>query len=206
MRPPERNLSFVAVNERSQAAWARRPGVRIGAVVAVALAAAFVVWLFIRNDDSNTSSPGHTESVEAIAPVAASPERLRDLSSEVGRPIYWVGPRADETYELTRTSQDRIYVRYLPTGVPVGTKKAAYTIVGTYPVANAYGVLKALAKKSGEVSFKAPNGGIAVYGTSRPTNVYLAYPGSNVQIELYDPSAEEARSLISSGQVSPVTG
>jgi hypothetical protein len=72
-------------------------------------------------------------------------------------------------------------------------------------LANAYGVLKALAKKSGEISFEAPNGGLAVYSTSRPTNVYLAYPGSNVQIEVYDPSAEQARSLISSGQVSPVT-
>ncbi len=195
----------MAVNERSHAAWARRPDVRIGAVVAVAVAAAFVVWLLVRNNDSNTSSSGEPQTVEAIAPVAASPDRLRDLSNEVGRPIYWVGPRADETYELTRTSQDRIYVRYLPSGVPVGTKKASYTIVGSYPVANAYDVLKALAKQSGEVSFKAPNGGIAVYGSSLPTNVYLAYPGSNVQIEVYDPSAERARGLITSGQVSPVT-
>jgi hypothetical protein len=196
----------MAVNERSQAAWARRPGVRIGAVVAVAVAVAFVVWLLVRNGDSNNASSGQSQTVEAISPVAASPDRLRDLSAEVGRPIYWVGPRADDTYELTRTSQDRIYIRYLPSGVPVGTKDASYTIVGTYPVAHAYGVLEALAKKSGEISFTAPHGGIAVYGTSRPTNVYLAYPGSDVQIEVYDPSAERARELISSGQVSPVTG
>jgi hypothetical protein len=196
----------MAVNERSQAAWARRPGVRIGAVVAVAVAVAFVVWLLVRNGDSNNASSGQSQPVEAISPVAASPDRLRDLSAEVGRPIYWVGPRADDTYELTRTSQDRIYIRYLPSGVPVGTKDASYTIVGTYPVAHAYGVLEALAKKSGEISFTAPHGGIAVYGTSRPTNVYLAYPGSDVQIEVYDPSAERARELISSGQVSPVTG
>jgi hypothetical protein len=195
----------MAVNEGSQAAWARRPGVRIGAVVAVAVAVAFVVWLLVRDGDSNNASSGQGQTVEAIAPVAASQERLRDLSAEVGRPIYWVGPRADETYELTRTAQDRIYVRYLPSGVPVGTNEASYTIVGTYPVAHAYGVLKALAKKSGEVSFTAPHGGIAVYGTARPTNVYLAYPGSDVQIEVYDPSAERARALITSGQISPVT-
>jgi len=197
------NLSSMSVSERNPTAWARRPDVRIGAVVAVAIAVAFVVWLVVRNGDSNTSN-GQTPTVPAIAPTGASPERLRSLSVEVGRPIYWVGPRSDSTYELTRTSQDRIYVRYLPNGVPVGTKRAEYTIVGTYPVTNAYGVLMALAKKDGEDSFGAPNGGIAVYDTSRATNVYLAYPGSNVQIEVFDPSAAQARALISSGQVTPV--
>jgi hypothetical protein len=198
------NHSSMAVNERSTAPWARRPDVRIGAVVAVAIAVAFVVWLLVRGGDSSSSSTGQTQTVPAIAPVAASPDRLRSLSVEVGRPIYWAGPQEDTTYELTRTSQDRIYVRYLPQGVSVGTKQADYTIVGTYPVSNAYGVLQSLAKKQGESSFTAPRGGIAVYDTSRSTNVYLAYPGSNVQIEVFDPSAKRARELITSGQVGPV--
>jgi hypothetical protein len=142
--------------------------------------------------------------VEAIAPVAASRDRLRALSAEVGRPIYWAGVRAGDTYELTRSAQDRIYVRYLPSGVPVGTRRASHTIVGTYPVANAYGVLKALAKRNGEVSFAAPNGRIAVYDTAHPTNVYFARPGSDVQIEIFDPSVGRARALISSGQITPV--
>jgi hypothetical protein len=198
------NPSPVAANESNPTAWARRPDVRIGAVIAVAIAVAFLVWLLVRGGDSNSSSSGQTQTVPAIAPVAASPDRLRELSVEVGRPIYWAGPISNTTYELTRTSQDRIFVRYLPQGVSVGTKRADYTIVGTYPVTNAYGVLQALAKKEGETSFTAPNDGIAVYETSRSTNVYLAYPGSNVQIEVFDPSAERARALITSGQVVPV--
>jgi hypothetical protein len=56
-----------------------------------------------------------------------------------------------------------------------------------YPVDNAYDVLKELAKTSGESSFTAPKNGFAVYSTEHPTNVYLAYPGSDVQIEVYDP-------------------
>jgi hypothetical protein len=194
----------MAVSERSLAPWARRRDVRIGAVVAVAIAAAFVVWLFVRGGDSNSGSPAGTQTVSAIAPVAASQDRLRQLSVDIGRPIYWAGPRSDDTYELTRTIQDRIYIRYLPSGVRVGTKQADYTIVGTYPVSNAYNVLKGLAKTSGHTSFSAPDSGFAVYSTSQPTNVYLAFPGSNVQIEVFDPSADRARSLITSGQVGPV--
>jgi hypothetical protein len=204
MRLRKPNHSPMAVNESNPTGWARRPNVRIGAVVAVAIAVAFVVWLLVRGGDSNSSSTGQTQTVPAIAPVAATPDRLRSLSVEIGRPIYWGGPLSDTTYELTRTSQDRIYVRYLPQDVQVGTKRADYTIVGTYPVSNAYDVLKTLAKKEGETSFTAPNGGIAVYDTSRSTNVYLAYPGSNVQIEVFDPSASRARALVTSGQVGPV--
>jgi hypothetical protein len=195
---------LMAVNERSVGPWARRPDVRIGAVLAVAVAAALVVWLVVIRDDSNGSS---TESaqVAAIPPVAASPDRLRELSVEAGRPIYWLGPRENRTYELTRTPQDRIFVRYLPEGVEAGTREAKYTLVGTYPVDNAYGVLKELAKAGGESSFTAPKGGFAVYSTEHPTNIYLAYPGSDVQIEVYASSAEHARELITSGQVVPVS-
>jgi hypothetical protein len=195
---------LMAVNERSVGPWARRPTVRIGAVLAVAVAAALVVWLAVIRDDSNGSSTEPAQ-VSAIAPVAASPDRLRELSVEAGRPIYWLGPRENRTYELTRTAQDRIFVRYLPKGVAAGAREAEYTLVGTYPVDNAYGVLKELAKAGGESSFTAPKGGFAVYSTEHPTNIYLAYPGSDVQIEVYASSAEHARELITSGQVVPVS-
>jgi hypothetical protein len=195
---------LMAVNERSVGPWARRPDVRIGAVLAVAVAAALVVWLVVIRDDSNGSS-AEAPQVSAIPPVAATPDSLRQLSVETGRPIYWLGPQEDRTYELTRTANDRIFVRYLPAGAPVGTTEAKYPLVGTYPVDNAYDVLKELAKAGGESSFTAPKDGFAVYSTEHPTNIYLAYPGSDVQIEVYDPSAEHARELITSGQVVPVS-
>jgi hypothetical protein len=194
----ETEPKLMAVNQRSLGSWARRPEVRIGAVVAVAILVAFVVWLLVRGGGS--SQPHAT----AIPAVAASSDRLRALSVEAGRPIYWLGPQNNHTYELTRTSQDRIYVRYLPKGTQVGTSSASYPLVGTYPVDNAYNVLKSLANGSGESSFTAPKGGFAVYSASKPTNVYLAYPGTNVQIEVFDPSPTRARELVASGQVVPV--
>jgi hypothetical protein len=177
--------------------------VRIGAVVAVALLIALGVWLLVRGGGGDSGS-STAASVTPLAPAAATQDDIRQLSDQVGRPIYWLGPSPGKVYELQRTSQDRIYVRYLPPSAKIGTTQAAYALVGTYPVQNAYSVLKGLAKSSGEATFTAPHGAIAVYSNSRPTNIYLAYPGSDVQIEVYDPDAARARSLVTSGRVVPV--
>ena len=193
----------MVVNERTLPPWARDSRVRVGAVVAVAALVAIGVWLLVRNND-NSGGSGSVATGPAIGPVAASQDRLRQLASEEGHDIYWVGPEDNTTYELTRTSAGRIFVRYLPKGVPVGVDKADYTIVGTYPVPNATSVLQGLAEKSGENKLSVPNGGIAVYSSSQPTNIYVAYPGSNLQIEVFDPSAERAQRLVTSGRVEPV--
>ena len=194
----------MAMNERLTGPWARRPDLRVGAIVAVAIAVAFVVWLLVRSGDSNTPATGGTTTGQASGPAATTTDELRALSAELDHPIYWAGAVPDRTYELTRTSDDRIFIRYLPPNVPVGNRQAAFTIVGTYPVENSYDVLQKLSKKPDESSFSAPLGGFAVYSTTQPNNVYLAYPGSNLQIEVYDPSAQRARELITSGQVAPV--
>jgi hypothetical protein len=195
------------VTEQGDRTWARLPSVRIGAIVAVALAAAFVVWLIVRgNDDSSSSSTTEqtTTTATATGPVAATPAALRLVADEAGHPVYWVGPRQNRTYELTRTSSGRIFIRYLPPDAEVGNRSARYTIVGTYPIDNALDVLQKLSKQPGEQSAPAPGGGLAVYSTSSPNNVYVAYPDSDVQVEVFDPSAKRALRLVTSGRVAPV--
>ena len=200
---------MLSVSEQRETGWARLSGVRIGAVVAVAIAAAFVVWLIVRgNDDSSatttTATTTQTSTTAAIGPIAATPAALRSLSGQVGHPIYWIGPKRNRTYELTRTASGRVFVRYLPQNVRVGNRAAAFTIVGTYPVDNALQVLQDLSKQPNEQSASVPGGGLAVYDTAAPTNVYVAFPGSNVQIEVFDPSAARALRLATSGRVVPV--
>jgi hypothetical protein len=195
---------LVAVNQPPVSSWAQKPQLRVGAVVAVALAIAFVVWLLVRGGGGGSSSTTTTAaSLPEVGPTAVSVTQLGTYSDKAGHAIYWAGPIPGTHYELTQTKNGSIYVRYLPQGVPVGTK-ALHTLVGSYPVSNAYKVLQGLAKEDGEISFPAPGSAIAVYSTSSPTNVYLAYPNSNVQIEVFDPSPARARSLITSGQIAPV--
>jgi hypothetical protein len=186
-------------------AWSR-PDVRIGAVIAVALAVAFIVWLLVRgggDSTTTTSTPAQTSTVKAVAPRVASQAELRALAVQLGHPVYWVGSESGRAYELTMTSDARVFVRYLPSGVKAGTKSAGYTFVGTYPFNAPQHALQGLAK-NGDVSFSAPGGGLAVYAPSTPTNIYVAFPRSNVEIEVYDPSPKRARSLVASGQVQPV--
>jgi hypothetical protein len=193
----------VSVNAHPVSPWARRD-VQIGAVVAIALALAFVVWLIVRGGGGNSSSAASgSTTVASIGPKAADQAALQALSAQSGHPIYWLGPQAHRIYELTRTSSGRIFVRYLPPTAPIGTKHE-YTIVGTYPVTGAFQALKKQAAKDHDLTFTAPGGGFAAYSESSPTNVYLVYPGKNVQIEVFDPSPQHARALITSGQIAPV--
>ena len=201
------------MNERGDRGWARLPAVRIGAVIAIALAAAFAVWLLVRdNDDSSTTTTttttattsAQTTTTATVGPVAASPAALSALADEAGHPVYWIGPRPDRTYELTRTSSGRIFIRYLPPDVRVGNRSARFTIVGSYPVDDALDVLRDLSEQEGQGSASVPGGGLAVYSTSSPNNVYLAYPGEDVQIEVFDPSAARALRLATTGRVVPV--
>src|SRR6266498_2629539 len=91
----------MAIDVRLPSPRARRSDVRVGAVVAVAIAVAFVVWLLVRSSDSNTPSKAGT--VAASGPLETTADKLRRLSDELGHPIYWAGPVPDRTYELTRT-------------------------------------------------------------------------------------------------------
>jgi hypothetical protein len=187
----------------------RRSRFRVGAVLAVAAAAGVGAWAVVSHRDSDSSSeatsatPSATETVTAkpIAPVGLSAKGLRTLTASIPQPIYWAGPRPGYLYELTRTTTGKIFVRYLPPGTQVGSKKATYLIVATYPFRNA---LKALTDLRTQHQVKIPGGGIAIVDASHPQSVHLAYPGSNNQVEVYDPSPKRSLAIVKSGAVRPV--
>jgi hypothetical protein len=175
----------------------RLPQVRIGAVAAIAVAVAFVTWLIVHNGNES-SGPKQTGS------VAVSVGELRSLQASLRRPVYWAGSKSGFQYELTKTSQGQLYVRYLPAGVDVGDAQARFLTVGTYPQAKAFARLQAAARARGAVTVPIRGRGLAFYNKRRPTSVYFTYPGANYQVEVYDPSPALARSLVASGRVRPV--
>lgn len=158
---------------------------------------AIVLWLVLRSD-------GEKDGRSRPQPAAAvSTQRLNAFARSVGHPIYWVGPQPRFVYELSRTRDGRVYIRYLPRGAKLGSPNPDYLTVGTYPQRHAFATLRATASAQGVQTIRIAGGGLAFQYKGRPTSVYLAYPGSDYQIEVFDPSATRALHLVSSGQVKP---
>jgi hypothetical protein len=170
------------------------PALRIAAAIAVAIVAGVVVWLLVRGN-------GESEGAKKAPANAVSAQSLAALPATVHHPVYWAGPARGFTYELTRTRDGRIFIRYLPAGVRTGTNQPQYLTIGTYPVKNAMAAVRAIGKRGGTAPISISGGGIAVQDRAHPTSVYLAYPGSPYQIEVYDPSPTVARRLALSGAV-----
>jgi hypothetical protein len=136
--------------------------------------------------------------------VGASIRALNAFAGSIGHPVYWAGPRPRFTYELSRTKDGRVYVRYLPPGVKPGDPKSSYLTVGTYPQRHAFATLRATVKKQKASPVRLFGGGLAFQYKSRPTSMYLAYPGSDYQVEVFDPSPARARHVVVSGEIKPV--
>jgi hypothetical protein len=166
------------------------------ALVTAAALALFAIWIVSRGGSDVSLPPGP-------APAAVSEAQLDKLASQTDHPVYWAGAKSG-AYELTRTTDGRIYVRYLPSVANVGDPSANYLTVGTYPEKDAFRSLQRAAHRPGAVSAKLPDNGLLVFNASAPNSVYFGYPNAGYQVEVYDPSPEQARTLVLSGTVKPI--
>jgi hypothetical protein len=166
---------------------------------AVAAAALVVVWLFLHR--TGNSIP---RAAAGNGPVLISQSQLEGLASSLHQPIYWAGPRAGYSYEVTVARGGRVYVRYLPLGLKAGDPRASFVVVGTYTGPGSFVDLKRAAKQAGSVSVGIDRGGIVVFSSQRPASVYFSYPGAKYQVEVYSPSGNAARSLVLGGKITPV--
>jgi hypothetical protein len=95
-------------------------------VLSVALIASLTVWFL--DGDEKTASPA------TDAPSTVSLAELSDFAADQPIPVYWLGERGDDDYELTESSSGRVYVRYLPAGTEAGDERADFVTVGHLPV------------------------------------------------------------------------
>ena len=171
---------------------------RICASVALALLVGVVVWLIVK-DNHESGKP----DVASASSSAATLNTVRTLPGELGHDVYWAGPDPTATYELTQVGRN-MFIRYLPPGVDVGDPRPDFLTVGTYPVPHAFRVLTRQGTQRGGHLRHAAGGGIAVWSDARPQSVYLAFPRTDLQIEIYDTSATRARRLAITGAVKPI--
>jgi hypothetical protein len=166
----------------------------LAALMALALTAVGAALLLAGED---TERPPGT-------PREASVAELRALAEEADSPIYWAGTAPGTRFEVTETRGGKLFVRYLPPNAKVGDKRPAFLTVATYPYRRAYAHTKDSSHGKGMARAPAPAGGLAVWSEKRPSSVYVAYPGSELLVEVFSPKASEARRMVLDGQVGPV--
>lgn len=164
----------------------------IGIVVGVVV---LVIWFVVRGGEDRGEGP---------PAAAASIRQLNAFASAAGHPVYWAGSQPKFTYELSSTKDGRIYIRYLPPGADIGDPRPNYLTVGTYPQEDAFETLQQTVRAQGVSPIELPGGGLAFQDKNRPTSVYLAYPGSDYQVEVYAPSPGTAGAIVASGQIKPL--
>ena len=165
-----RRLNGQDPTQRLQQLGRRLREPRIAALVGVGIAVIVVAVLLLSGgSDSNdgngstdstsagtTTSGGSGGSAQATKPIEATVDRLLELSSVVGHPVYWAGARPGKKYELTIDNDQNIFIRYLDPGVPIGSKDVSSLTVGTYPVQDAVAALQHEADKPGASTDSAP--------------------------------------------------
>lgn len=171
--------------------------------LAVALVVAGAAW-FVVLRPSDSSGSASSSAATTPGAHAASVAGLRAASAALGHPIYWAGPRPGMTYELTVTSKDNAYIRYLTPGIKPGDVRPNFVTVGTYPQANAYQVLNAARNVKNARIQSFGSGELAVSYPKRPNSVYVAHRGSKYMVEVFSPVRLGAETLVRSGLIVPV--
>lgn len=137
-------------------------------------------------------------------PRLVSTAELAELEGALGHPVYWVGERSGNALELSREADGSIYLRYLAHGSEAADPRQSHLTVGTYPVADAVGALERTARE-GDSTVRRLQSGAVLLANQDSGSAYLAYPGEDLQIEVYDPAPGKALKLIEAGAVGPVS-
>ena len=172
---------------------------RAGTLAAAALLVLAAVFAIVGGGDS-----GDGATIASPAQIV-EPGELAELEDSLGHLVYWAGERPPDRLELTVEASGNVLLRYLPPGVDPVQRPAAFLTVGTYPVVEARAALRRSARAAGVELERVSGGGAVFVDPAAPDSAYLAYPDSDLQIEVYDPRPGRALSLLRAGAIWPAS-
>jgi hypothetical protein len=165
----------------------------LGALILAVLV--FFAVSLLGDDDEVTLTPGE--------PKLVSVSELEDFADGAGHDVYWAGERPDTEYELSESEGGRVFVRYLPAGGGGGGEE--FLTIGTYPVEDGAAALERAARNGeGKEIARSDDGAVVLIDRKSPDNAHLAYPGEDLQIEIFSPVSGEALRLAARDRVEPV--
>lgn len=165
---------------------------------------AFALGKHFKNSSNVTTQIiGASGSNQALGEMTA--EQLRDVVVANHLVVYWTGPIAGYKYSFYSPKSGVSVVKYLPAGRGINDTAPNYRVVGTYLQDDATQAVETSGKKSGSVGFTNADGNAVFYVRARPTNVYVAVLGKGVQIEIFDPIADQSLALaLFKGQIQQI--
>jgi len=166
-------------------------------MVLSALISSGVTYL-VTNNSTPTPAASTSTFTEVIAgKVALTEPELIAAVKQLGVDVYWAGPVKDAKYTLAVPADGQAYVRYLPNGQGIEDTKPNYVVIATYTTTDAFTATQAAGNTTNGVTFINAQGAAVYYNKDTPTNVYVAYPNLNYQIEVFDPIAATALEIAS---------
>jgi hypothetical protein len=197
-------------SESAPAPRTARSRLVIAVVVAVAVfaAAAIAVWQLNSEDATSNASTTTISTVPSTPPGVpariVTTAQLRAFAAGLGRPLYWAGNRRGARMEYTQASDGSTYVRYLTGSAAVGDNRPEFVVVATYPQPDAFARVRKAARANHYKIEQLSDGAIAVTEPRTPKNIHIVSPGKPYQVEVFAPTAAQARSIVLSGALVPV--
>jgi hypothetical protein len=127
--------------------------------------------------------------------VCLTEKELKNLVSEQKLTAYWSGPIGGATYSINANQSGQVFIRYIEKGQKCDSQTREYRVIATYSQAGAFESTKAAGNQANGVSLANTDGSIVYFNKESPTNVYLAYPEIEYQIEIFDPDPKKAVTL-----------
>jgi len=168
----------------------------IGIAISVLLVLVAIILIAAGGDGGDESG------VVDATPRLVEVEEIAALEDSLGHPVYWAGERPPDQLELVQEPNGNVFVRYLPPEVEAGDPRGGFLTVGTYPFIDPVAGLERTAKGAGTALRTAADGAKLLVNPASPDSVYLAYPDSELQIEVYDPTGG-ALGLVEAGEIEP---
>lgn len=166
-------------------------------MVLSALISSGVTYLVTNNSTPTPAAPTSTFTEVIAGKVALTEPELIAAVKQLGIDVYWAGPVKDAKYTLAVPADGQAYVRYLPNGQGIEDTKPNYVVIATYTTTDAFTATQAAGNTTNGVTFINTEGAAVYYNKDTPTNVYVAYPNLNFQIEVFDPIAATALEIAS---------
>jgi hypothetical protein len=166
-------------------------------MVAAFLFGSVLTYTFTANSEPTVEVSASTFAEVTTGKVPLTEKELISAVKQLGVDVYWAGPVEGAKYTLSAPAEGQVYVRYLPNGEGLTDTKPNYVVIATYATPDAFTATQAAGNQTNGVTFISSQGAAVFYSKDAPTNVYVAYPNIDIQIEVFSPIAQTALDIAS---------